>query len=77
MQLTLRIIVVIIIALLVVAAVFGAASGIISQIGDTVTDTGDEQTGTLDCVINEGADKDAKDCSQTSIKIETLRGYKA
>lgn len=66
MQLTLRIIVIVLIALLLVVAIFGAASGVISQIGDTVTDTGEKQSNTLGCVIDEFKPDDVKECNSRS-----------
>lgn len=51
-----------IIAVLVIVALFGAASGIISDVGDAVTGTGENQTDTLDCVLG-NPKNDADDCS--------------
>lgn len=62
MQLSLRLVVVLIIAVLVIVALFGAASGLMSDIGDAVTGTGDNQTDTLECVLG-NPENDADDCS--------------
>lgn len=61
--------VVLIIAVLVIVALFGAASGIISDIGNAVTGTGDNQTDTLDCVLG-NPENDADDCSPAEIEVE-------
>lgn len=72
MQLTLRVLVAIIIAVIVVVALFGAASGIISQIGETVTGTSDNQSSTLNCILG-NPQNEVDECSPTSVEIEQQR----
>lgn len=67
MQLTLRLLVIIIIALVVVVAVFGAATGILGQVGETVTGSGSNQSSTLGCILS-NPENDLDRCSETSFQ---------
>lgn len=73
MQLTLRVVVMMIIAVLVVVAIFGAASGIIGNVGDVITGTGEDQSNTLDCVLG-GSDKDIDECGSSGTSNEGSGG---
>ena len=53
-----------VIAVLVVVALFGAASGIIGDIGDTVTNTGDENSNTIECVLG-SPENGIEECSSS------------
>ncbi|MFB6144819.1 MAG: hypothetical protein ABEJ98_05910 [Candidatus Nanohaloarchaea archaeon] len=76
MELTLRVLVLMLIALVVVVAIFGAATGIISKAGETVTGSGSNHSSTLGCILsNPGNSVD--ECSGTSVNSFNRRRYAA